>query len=314
MVLVKPVILDVDTGIDDALAIAYALRSPELDVIGITTTYGNVDLSATTRNTLQMLELCGRTGIPVYAGAARSLMNPYVKEASIVHGENGFGGVELPLPKKTPQPEHAVDFLIRMAHERPGEITLIPVGPLTNLAMALAQDPTIAKLFAQVVIMGGAVTAPGNVTPAAEANIWSDPEAARVVFNSGANLCLVGLDVTMKTLLTPAMLERMGASSDRACQILAQATRHYMRAYQGFYPGLPGCAMHDPLAVAVAADPSLVGTRRLHVDVECAGVITRGQTLGDLRGAGAGREPNVDVCTGVDAPRFLASLLERLGA
>lgn len=283
--MVKPVILDVDTGIDDALGILYALRSPELRVEGITVTYGNVAVAQAARNTLQILELCGRSDVPVYTGAARPLLHPFEKDGSLVHGSNGLGG-----------------------------LALVATGPLTNLAMAAAQAPDVLGGFAEIVIMGGAVAAPGNVTAVAEANILSDPEAARLVFHAGARITLVGLDVTMQALLTPDDLARMAVSADHACRSLVEATRFYLQAYQGFYPGLPGCAMHDPLAVAVAADPTLVRRRRLYVDVECRGEATRGVTVGDLRGASVGPEPNLDVCLEVDGRRFLDQLLARLGA
>ncbi len=309
----KRVILDVDTGVDDALAIAYALRSPGLQLEAITTTYGNIDIDSATRNTLQLLEILGAESIPVYPGAGRSLLHPYTRGGSVVHGPNGLGGVELSAPRRAPQELHAVDYLIQTARANPGEFTLIAVGPLTNLAMAVLQDPEAAKLFASVVIMGGAVTVPGNVTRVAEANIWSDPEAARIVFRSGANIVLVGLDVTMQTLLTPEDLDRINESAVPGSRVLAEATRFYMGGYQTFYPGIRGCAMHDPLAVAVAEMPDLVKTRLMAVDVECAGEITRGQTVGELRRV-AVTDPNVNVCLKVDVDRFMNLLLQRLGA
>lgn len=309
----KPIILDVDTGIDDALAIAYALRSPELKLEAVTTTYGNIDLASATRNTLQILESWGATEVPVYAGAARPLTRPYRDHPSTVHGPNGMGGVELAPAKRSAEAKHAIDYLIEVSAARPGELTLVATGPLTNLAMALLQDPDVARRFAEIVIMGGAIIHPGNATPTAEANILSDPEAARAVFHAGGKITLVGLDVTMQTLLTPEAIAEMERSQSAACRDLGSATRFYLGAYQRMYPGISGCGMHDPLAVAVAADPTLVGTQAMYVDVETRGEISRGQTVGDRR-FGAKATPNMNVCLTVDAPRFIRTFLERLGA
>jgi purine nucleosidase len=304
-------ILDVDTGIDDALAILYALNRPGIKLEAITTTHGNIDVASATRNSLQVLELAGRPDVPVYQGASRSLARPYTKKGSRVHGENGLGNVTLPAPAGMAEEEHAVDFLIRMARENPGQITLVPTGPLTNVALMCLQAPDAPRLFREIVIMGGAVLHPGNVNALAEANIWNDPEAARLVFHSGARIKLVGLDVTMQTLFTPAMMAEIGALGDAAAASVVCMSEYYLGAYREFYPGIGGCALHDPLAVAVAEDPSLVRTQPMFVDVECTGELTRGLTFADRRKV-AGIVPNMDVCLEVDAERFGRCFLEAL--
>lgn len=309
----KPVrmILDVDTGIDDALAIFYALKRPGIKLEAITTVSGNVHVDLATRNTLQLLELTGRTDVPVAAGAGRSLVWPYTHKATSVHGENGLGDITLPEPTIKPIAEHGVDLLIRMARENPGEITLVPVGPLTNIALAFLQAPDIAPLFKEIVIMGGAVLYPGNVNAAAEYNIWQDPEAARIVFQSGARVKLVGLDVTMQTLFTGAMIEQIAAEGPADSKRLMDASRFYLGFYQTMYPGIAGCALHDPLAVAVAEDPTLVRTEAMLLDVVCDSGETRGQTYADRRIVG-GLKPNVDVCLEVDVERFTKLFIEAL--
>lgn len=306
-------ILDLDTGIDDAMALLYALRRPGIKLEGVTTTHGNIDVFSATRNTLQLLEAAGRTDVPVAQGAERSLMKPFTKKGSRVHGENGIGNVELPRPTTGPVAEHAADFLIRMARENPGEITLVPTGPLTNIALMLLKAPDVAQLFKAIVIMGGAVLHPGNASALAEANIWNDPEAARIVFQSGAKITLVGLDVTMQTLFTPAMVDQITAHGDKPARIVMEMTHYYLDAYQSFYPGIAGCALHDPLAVAVAEDPTLVQTQAMQLDVECTGELTRGFTFADRRKI-AGLKPNVDVCLGVDVDRFTNRFIEALSS
>jgi purine nucleosidase len=304
-------VLDVDTGIDDAMAILYALSRPAIKLEAVTTVFGNIDVESATRNTLQLLELAGRSDVPVAAGCARSLTRPYTKKASRVHGENGVGNVELPAPHVHPVATHAVDFLRELVRANPGEITLVPVGPLTNVATLFLQAPDVAPLFREIVIMGGAVLHPGNASAVAEANIWNDPEAARIVFHSGARIKLVGLDVTMKTLFSAAMVEHVAANGSRAAATLMQMSHFYLEAYESFYPGIGGCALHDPLAVAVAEDASLVGTEAMFVDVECTGELTRGQTVADRRRI-AGVVPNMAVCMTVDADRFTRRFVDAL--
>lgn len=309
----KPIrmILDVDTGIDDATAILYALRRPGIQLEAVTTVFGNIDVESATRNTLQVLELAGRPEIPVAMGAARSLAMPYAHKASFVHGENGLGEVELPAPSTRPVAESAADLIIRMVRENPGEITLVPTGTMTNVALAIMQAPDIVPLFREIVLMGGAVLHPGNVTALAEANIYKDPEAARILFRSGAKVKLVGLDVTMQTLLSAAMIEQIATEGDNAAQVIMQMNRYYLQAYKGFYPEIAGCALHDPLAVAVAEDPSLVTTQMMQLDVDCGHDAARGQTYADRRKV-ASIKPNVEVCLEVDADRFAKRFVEAL--
>ena len=203
-------ILDTDPGIDDAMAILFALRRPGIRLEALTTVFGNTDVDTATVNALRILELAGRSEIPVARGASRSLLRPFTKAADHVHGTNGLGGIELPEPRSRPVSETASDLIIRMARENPGEITLCPVGPITNVAVALTRAPEIAGLLREIVVMGSTIFQPGIQgipTPLADANFWNDPEAAQIVLRSGARITLVGMDVTMKVLLTAPMSE-----------------------------------------------------------------------------------------------------------
>jgi purine nucleosidase len=299
-------ILDVDTGIDDALAIFYALRRPGIALEAVTTSYGNTDLASATRNTLQVLELAGRAEVPVAAGAARSLVTPYARAAVHIHGANGLGDVVLPAPTRAPSAEHAADLMIRLARADPGQITLCPIGPMTNTALALARAPELAGLLREIVIMGGTIWhpgVPGIPSPMADANFWNDPEAARIVLRSGARIRLVGMDVTMQTLLTPAVVDDIARRGGPAAAAMMQIARFYVAAYQAQYPGIAGCSLHDPLAVAVAEDASLVTLEPMQLDVELAGTLTRGQVVADRRRTGK-VQPNAGVCVAVDVPRF----------
>lgn len=307
-------ILDVDTGIDDALAIAYALGRPGIVLEAVTTVFGNIDVAAATRNTLQVLDLLGRPDIPVAAGAAHALTRPYVRGAAHIHGENGVGEVALPPPSRPAADEHAVDLILRMARAQPGALTLCTVGPLTNAALAFARAPELAQLLRGVVVMGGTLFhpgVPGIASPMADANMWNDPEAGRIVLRAGAPLTLVGMDVTMRTLLTPAMADGIAASGGAAAAMMDMA-RFYLAAYQAQYPGIAGCGLHDPLAVAVAEDPSLVTAEAMQIDVELAGEITRGQVIADRRRTGRTRA-NAAVCLDVDEPRFRSRFIAALG-
>lgn len=307
-------ILDVDTGIDDALAIVLAVKRRAIALEAVTTVYGNIDVVSATRNTLQILEVAGAPDVPVAAGASRPLTRPFVRKASHIHGANGIGEVSLPPPSRAPVAEAASDLIIRLAHENPGEITLVPVGPMTNVALALMKAPETARLLDRIVLMGGSLShpgVPGIPSPMADANFWNDPEAARIVFQSGARVTMVGMDVTMKTLFTGAMMDALAARGDAGTRAVVQASRYYLAAYQAQYPDIMGCALHDPLAVAVAEQPDLVTIEPMQCDVECMGEITRGQVVADRRRTGT-TVPNVDVCVDVDVPRFMDLFLTTL--
>ena len=234
-------IIDVDPGIDDAMAIFYAVRRPGIKLEALTTTFGNTDTAIATDNALRMLELLGRPDIPVAKGVARSFIHPYVRRADHVHGSNAIGDVELPEPKIRATDEHASDLIIRMAKENPGEITLCPVGPVTNVALALVKAPEIAKLLRKIVIMGSTIFHPGIHGPAApmvDANFANDPEAAHIVLRSGADITLVGMDVTMTTLFSTEMIDEVAREGDEAAKTLMRMTEFYVKAYKSMYPGI----------------------------------------------------------------------------
>jgi purine nucleosidase len=304
-------IMDVDPGIDDAMAIVYALRRPGIKLEALTTTFGNSDTAITTGNALRILELLRRPDIPVAKGVSRSLIQPFVRRADHVHGENAIGGVELPAPKIKATDEHGCDLIIRMAKESPGEITVCAVGPVTNVALALAKAPETARLLRKIVLMGSTIFHPGILGPAApmvDANFANDPEAAHIVLRAGANVTLVGMDVTMTTLFSTDMVGEVQREGDDAAKTLMRMTEFYINAYRTMYPGIAGCGLHDPLAVAIAEDPSLARTERMCVDVEVRGELTRGQTVADRRRTAAALH-NADVCMDVDRARFLAGFL-----
>ncbi|MGG1470397.1 nucleoside hydrolase [Brevibacillus agri] len=306
----KKVILDVDTGIDDALAISYAIHSPALEVCGITTTFGNITVEEATRNTLQMLELLGAADIPVYQGAARPIVRELTGKARLFHGENGLGNVVLPPPVTAAQPESATQFLISTIKANPGQITLITVGSMTNLARAIMAAPEIVTLIEQVVAMGGAVTVPGNRTPVAEANICADPEAAAFVMQSGIPMTLVGLDVTMQTLLTREHLREWRARDTPVSRVFADMCELYMDAY-ATVGNVRGCGLHDPLAVGVVIDPTFVKAVPMHVEVDTSGGASDARTIGDRRARPA-QAANVQVCLKVDHERFVQHFLRHV--
>lgn len=305
------IILDVDTGIDDAMAIFYAVRRPGIRLEALTTTFGNTDTAIATENTLKILDLLGRPEIPVAKGVGRSLVTPYRRMADHVHGSNGLGEVELPPPSFREVDEHAIDLMIRVIKENPGEITLVPVGPITNVALAISKAPEIARLARGIVVMGSTIFHPGIHGPAApmvDANFANDPEAAHIVLQSGADVTLVGMDVTMTTLLTDGMRADIAASGDPAATTLMRITEFYVNSYKTMYPGIRGCGLHDPLAVAIAEDPSLATMERMYVDVELSGALTRGQTIADRRRTARDRH-NANVCMAIDRARFEADFM-----
>lgn len=308
------IILDVDTGIDDAMAILYALNRSGISLEAVTTTYGNIDIASATRNSLQILEAAGAAHIPVAAGASRSLTRPFNKRGSRIHGSNGLGDVDLPPPTASAVASWAPDLIIDMVRARPGELTLVPVGPMTNVAHALMKAPDIAGKLAGLVLMGGTIWhpgVPGIPSPVADANFFNDPEAARIVLQSGAKITMVGMDVTMKTRLTATMMDDISTRGGPAAGIVMQAARFYLAAYQAQYPDITYCALHDPLAVAVAEDPSLVTLEPMQIDVECTGELTRGQVIPDRRRTGT-TVPNAGVALEVDAERFETRFFETM--
>jgi inosine-uridine nucleoside N-ribohydrolase len=303
-----PIILDCDPGHDDAIAILLALASPELDVVGVTTVSGNQTLDKTTANALRVLELVARDDIPVHAGADRPLVRERVI-AEYVHGESGMDGPDLPPPTSTPADGHAVAFIADEIRSREGRLTLVPTGPLTNVALLLALEPDLHP--ERIVLMGGAA-GEGNRTPAAEFNIWADPEAARRVFESGIDVTMIGLDVTHQALITPEHADEMRRGG-RVGEVVAELVDFYSRFHRQFYPDLPGSPMHDPVAVADVALPGLVDVHDAHITVDCGWEQGRGRTNVDWRGR-SGATPNAKIGLGLDADRFAQTIIQRIGS
>src|SRR3954452_22891711 len=298
-----PILLDCDPGHDDAIALLLALGSDELELRGVTTVAGNQTLEKTTANAIRVLELAGRGEIPVAAGACR----PLVREARVaadVHGEAGLEGPALPPPRAKPEAEHAVDFLAG----RIAGATLIATGPLTNVALMLARHPEARP--ERLVLMGGAL-AEGNVTPAAEFNIWADPEAAARVFASDLDVTMVGLDVTHRALVTGAHAERLRANG-RIGGVVADLLDFYGAFHKQVYD-FDGSPIHDAVAVAQVARPELLELRELNVEIDCESTLCRGRTVVDVWRR-SGREPNTNVAVGIHADGFVELLLERLAA
>ncbi len=277
------VIIDTDPGVDDALALLLAMRSPELKIEGITPVAGNVPLELGLPNALRMVEIAGRADIPVAPGAKAPLLRRLVT-ATYAHGENGLGGAVFPDPKTKPIAEPAAEFIRRIVRKYPGEVTLIPIGPLTNIAAALSPDTELAGMVRGIVLMGGSLSG-GNITPAAEFNIYVDPEAARIVFQSGVPITMVGLDATRKTSLTEEHVRRLEAAQNPVSQAAAKIGRSAIthNRERGF---LVGPNMHDSLAVAAFLDPSILTFKEYYVDVEVYGELTAGETLGYSPSAG----------------------------
>ena len=312
----KKIVIDTDPGIDDALAIFLALASPELEVVGLTTVFGNVSVDLCTRNALALLQIAGRDDIPVAEGAAHPLAGPYLGPVPQIHGDDGQGNGGVPTPRRAALAEPAADFICRVAAESPGEITLVAVGPLTNLAEALTQRPALAQDVHEVVVMGGAAFVPGNATPYAEANIHNDPEAADVVFAAAWRVVMVGLDVTHRAFLTNADAAKIMSAPNDVSRHIGKALPLYQKFFADEHQ-LDGVYLHDPSAVAYAADPSLFTTRPHPLRVETKGD-DRGRTIpwssaADDTAARAwvGR-PGTEVCVDLDAPRLLDLVVARL--
>lgn len=307
----RKIIIDTDPGQDDAVAILLALASPELDVLGITCVAGNVPLPLTARNARIICELAGRSDVPVLAGCDRPLARPLVT-AEHVHGKTGLDGMALPEPVMALTPGHAVDFLIETIRREPeGSVTLCPIGPLTNIATAFRQAPDIVGRLAEVVLMGGAYFAVGNITPAAEFNIYVDPEAAEIVFGSGVPLVVMPLDVTHKALTTRARVEAFRALGTRVGHAVASWTDFFERFDMAKY-GSDGAPLHDPCTIAYLLKPDLFIGRHINVAIETRGTFTLGMTVADWWRV-SGRAANAMFIGDIDAEGFYALLTERIG-
>ena len=299
-----PILIDCDPGHDDAIAILLALSSPEVELRGITTVAGNQTLEKTTRNALKVLELVGRTDIPVAAGAHKPLHRE-LRVAAHVHGESGLDGPDLPEPTTRPVDAHAADFLDELIE--PG-VVLVPVGPLTNIALLLERHPDVRDRLDSIVWMGGAI-AEGNITPAAEFNAFVDPEAAAIVFGSGIPVTMIGLDVTHKALFTREHAERLRGTGD-AGRVVAELSDFFQRFHESRY-GFDGSPIHDAMAVAQVIDPTLVTTLNCNTEIETKSTWCDGRTVVD-RWLVTERPKNSHVGIDVDAARFLELLVERI--
>jgi purine nucleosidase len=341
-----PLILDVDTGIDDALALLYACASPEADLLAVTCVAGNVEARQVAANTLALLELARRGDVPVWLGAEVPLRKA-LETTPETHGPRGIGYAELPVAARSLEAGHAADQIVHLARTRPGEITLVTLGPLTNLALALEREPALPRLLRRLVLMGGAYRSPGNTTPTTEWNMHVDPDAAKVVFAAFADAraaapepeiarpLAMGLDVTERARVLPAHLGRLalraGAATANAAEFASEPVRvtgavaanpllrfvgDALRFYFEFhdrYDGFYGAFIHDPFVVAAALDPTLVTTKPVFVDVEAGPGLAHGMTVADWRGL-TGKPANVDVAIEADAGAFMERLIERVGA
>lgn len=310
------ILFDTDPGIDDAMALLFALRSPEIEVAGLTTVFGNSSVEATTRNALNLLDLAGRPDIPVAAGAGRPLINPPIETAEIVHGADGMGNIgwtQVNNPAQRPLEMHAAQFIVETVMRRPGEITLVAVGPLTNLALALQLEPRIALHVREVVIMGGSVLAMGNVSPLAEANVHSDPHAAARVFGAGWPLTMAGLDVTQAVQMDSQYFARLAASGDPFGEFVARIVPFYQEFHRAWYGYTNGAVdTHDPSAIAYLIDPTLFTGQHWSLVAPTDGPAA-GATIADRRGKFY-TTPKTHCLMTVDAARLLALYAERLTA
>ncbi len=319
------VIIDTDPGTDDALALFLALKSPELKVEAITAVAGNVPLSLTLPNALRLVEIAGRTDIPVAGGASKPLVRELIT-ATYAHGENGLGSVQFPEPKTKPVAESGPELIRKTVRKAPGAISLIALGPLTNLALAFRDDPELPHMIPNLTLMGGSLSG-GNVSPAAEFNIYVDPEAAAVVFRSGIPITMVGLDVTRKAMLREENIQTLEAGANPVSRAAGQITRATFTRLRKANSSAIGPAMHDSLAVAAFLDPSLVNLQDYCVEIETTGEYTAGETVGYRRAplrksppmanapapaADATFRPNAKVATDVHVDRFLQMLIGRL--
>ncbi|ASN06325.1 nucleoside hydrolase [Virgibacillus necropolis] len=314
--MVERVIIDTDPGTDDLAAIYLALASPEIRIEALTTVFGNIEVETSTYNALSLLEVAERTDIPVYRGAGKPLVRQ-PNFAKHIHGDNGLGGIERPKPTVSESKENAALEILRRCNEAPNEITIIALGPVTNVALALSIDPGLAQKVKRIIVMGGAVRVSGNVTPVASANIANDPEAARVVYESGAPIVQVGLDVCSKVKISNENLDRIKASSTRPGDFLLGATEFRRKAYitsLQVEEAESGIFYNDVPAVAYALWPELFEVQPAFVSIETSGLLTSGQTVTEFTGQWGNPDPNTSILMGVDGERVANRFADRISA
>jgi inosine-uridine nucleoside N-ribohydrolase len=310
------ILIDTDPGIDDAMAIFYALASPELDVVGLTTVFGNAYTTICTQNALRLLEIAGRTDIPVAEGAHRPLAMDFRGPAEFVHGADGQGNIDAPGPQSAPIGTNAAQFIVDTVMSSPDAITLVPIGPLTNIALALLLEPRLATRLSRIVLMGGNAFCGGNASPAAEANILNDPEAADIVFGADCPVVMAGLDVTEQTYMSPAQLDAIASIDNPRAQHLSQILPFY-REFSIATSGQDGIFCHDTTAISYLIAPQHYTAVDHPVRVDCGHGVGRGKTWAQSRrshgpSAWDGR-PDVTILTGVDAGAVVNLELSRLG-
>jgi len=303
-------LIDTDPGVDDAMALLLACASPELELCGVTSVFGNnPDVPLLTRNALAILALAGRDDVPVAMGARQPLVSNRPPVGIKVHGDNGLGGADLPAAAGAPIRQSAAEFIAAQAAADTGAITLVTLAPLTNVALALALAPELPQQVAHLSLMGGAATVPGNATPAAESNIFNDPEAAARVFAAGFDITMAGLDVTRRATVGADYLDALRDLGNRCGAFLHAAAQHYLGIYLA--RGEAGLVMHDVHAIMVLLRPDIYTSRKVRIDVECAGSLTRGATVADWRNQW-GRPAQTTLLTDVDADEFRAEFMRRI--
>lgn len=305
----KRILFDTDPGIDDACAVLLALASPEVSVEGLSVVHGNCSLEQATANALSVLELANAAHIPVAKGCELPLVQPSLL-APETHGDRGVGYAELPTPRTGPVAQHAIDFLIEKILASPGEMTLLAIGPLTNVALAIRQEPRIVQALKEIIIMGGALRYEGNTTALAEFNTYVDPHAAHIVYHAGIPTTLVPLDVTYQCILTPSDVTQLQEIHSPITQFVADATRFYMEFHDEFQK-IDGCVINDPLALALMFAPELCTYQELPVDVDLSGGISMGKTVADFYNYGK-KPANMRVALGVRARDFIDLFVERI--
>jgi inosine-uridine nucleoside N-ribohydrolase len=302
------IILDCDPGHDDAIAILLAAHHPDIDLLAITTVAGNQSLDKTTRNALKVCSLANIRNVPVARGMDRPLVRT-ARHAANIHGESGMDGPNIPEPDIEPVPQQAVDLLIDLLMNSDGDITIVPTGPLTNIATAIRREPAILPRIKAISLMGGAIGL-GNRTPAAEFNIWADPEAAAIVFDCGRPLTMSPLEVTHQALATGEVLERLRAANRPVASFAADLLTFFGDTYRNVF-GFPAPPVHDPCAVAAVIEPDILQAYTIHVEIETEGEWTSGRTVCDVYGV-LGKEPNVRVGYSLDVSRFWEMLISTI--